>query len=319
MVTSVPLGDVDVLGTVVRSGQQPAPEATTTLDFLDIRKYSDSQPRDPSGRWTGGGAGVDSGAKGTPTRTIADRTLSEGGSTSDSRSGAAVTHGNAVSVNPELSRVYTGAVGRMNGPALAAATARYAKDNHALLTDGKHSIGTWVDGKDIWFDVVTVVPSAAEADTLARHANQKAYFNLDTGQEVNTGGTGLIKRFVRTGLDFLGLGRRQLAFDPLGVAGGVGQEDAGVQHRRGDGLGRVWPEGRSGTAGADRGRADRGSLSLPHGLSAEGPEVPVPPAPSATRARTVTVMLSPRQQKIMQALLKHEGAQASASAPTDQE
>lgn len=169
------------------------PDDVVTADpFGLVEKYSPSQPRDNQGQWTSTGSHTSADVD------IGRRTMADGGSTTNvsgkSHSGAVKT-GKALSVHPERSRVYHK---RMNSTAIAAAARRYRADHIDLLGQDGYALGTWLDDQgQLWLDVVTVVSSSSEAKRLARKHNQIAYFDIDTGTEVQTGGTGLAKRLHR--------------------------------------------------------------------------------------------------------------------------
>jgi hypothetical protein len=69
---------------------------------------------------------------------------------------------------------------------------KFKADNADLLGDGKHAIGTWKDpdtGKTA-LDIVKTIPDREEAIKAGQDANQKAIYNLKTGETIPTGGTG---------------------------------------------------------------------------------------------------------------------------------
>lgn len=154
----------------------------STLDPFDFLKYSPDQPRDDRGRFD------------SVSGTIASRTRDSGGSTTTVH-GRAITTGKSVSPYPEHSRPYRNE--HVHQPAfIAKAVEKYRTDKADLLSQPGHALGTWLDTDTgtLWLDVVVVVSTRREAASLARRHNQIAYFDLDTGQEVRTGGTGLSKR-----------------------------------------------------------------------------------------------------------------------------
>jgi hypothetical protein len=71
-------------------------------------------------------------------------------------------------------------------------------EKHADLLgeNSEYSIGTWYDKKTgtTWLDIVTVTDMANALDLAKKH-NQIAIFNLETGEEIMTGGTGLSLSF----------------------------------------------------------------------------------------------------------------------------
>lgn len=235
----------------------PSSSATSaTVDPFDlVQKYSPDQPRDDQGRFT------------EIAGTIATRTVLDDGDTS-SYHGKAITSGKAVSPYPERSVVIKNLErGRNERPAkvkfITAQVRSFRKNNRDLLSQPGHALGTWYDTStgDLWLDVVRVVETADEAATLARRHNQIAYFDLDTGQEVRTGGTGLSKRLRGW---FNGRGRR----------GAPVEDDRLV--RRGDGRGdrggapRFDPLGLS--KSAEVGRLIQSGPGLPN-LSPRGEQI----------------------------------------------
>lgn len=187
----------------------PAPVArTATID--PFRKYSPDQPRDNNGRFA------------DIAGTVAARTLIDDGDTS-SYHGKAITSGKAVSPYPERSQqVHALATDRPSRrAAITSAVRDFRSKNRSLLSQPGHALGTWYDTSThtLWLDVVVVVKTSEEAATLARQHNQIAYFDLDTGTEVHTGGTGLVKRIARwfqgpRGLEGRGDGRGDRGSDP---------------------------------------------------------------------------------------------------------
>jgi hypothetical protein len=71
-------------------------------------------------------------------------------------------------------------------------------EKHADLLgeNSEYSIGTWYDKKTgtTWLDIVTVTDMANALDLAKKH-NQIAIFNLETGEEIMTGGTGVSLSF----------------------------------------------------------------------------------------------------------------------------
>src|SRR5262245_4646751 len=69
---------------------------------------------------------------------------------------------------------------------------QFLRKNRDLLGRPDHFLGVWHDPKtgDIWLDVSVHTKTPARAERLAKKYNQVAYYNLDTGKSVETGGTG---------------------------------------------------------------------------------------------------------------------------------
>lgn len=70
----------------------------------------------------------------------------------------------------------------------------YARRNKDLLDKPDHHLGAWRDqegGADqVWLDVTVVKSGQAAAETVAKAANQKAIYDLGSGNVIDTGGTG---------------------------------------------------------------------------------------------------------------------------------
>lgn len=122
---------------------------------------------------------------------IAKRTIEDGGSTTfvGGEDPGAVTTGKSVSSHPERSKQLAWP---MTVEELDNALAEYQTENADLLDQDGFALGTWVDTESdtLWLDVSSVVATNEEAEALSAQYNQIAYFDLDTGQEVRTGGTG---------------------------------------------------------------------------------------------------------------------------------
>ena len=93
----------------------------------------------------------------------------------------------SVSIFPERSET-------IKGPGLwVGALERHAEANADILEGNEDvlAVGTWFDSESnqTYLDIVAVV-SHEQAVTLGRQYNQKAVFNLETMEEVDTGGTG---------------------------------------------------------------------------------------------------------------------------------
>lgn len=91
----------------------------------------------------------------------------------------------SVSVYPELSRIFTGKITKED-------IVKYIRDNIDILRKRNHSLGGWYDtetGK-IYLDVSVTMPDVDTAVALGKKYNQKAVFDLEKFEEIQTGGTG---------------------------------------------------------------------------------------------------------------------------------
>jgi hypothetical protein len=103
----------------------------------------------------------------------------DGGFSVDPRTGATVRGGYAVAVFPERERQFA-------GPVSADEVSAYVFANADVLTKGGVVVGGWRNPDDgvAYLDVSRVVPTRAEAATLAREHNQVAYFDFASGVSV---------------------------------------------------------------------------------------------------------------------------------------
>ena len=69
---------------------------------------------------------------------------------------------------------------------------QYKEDNKEALKDPNNFVGTWYDSKtdQTYIDIATKVDNKQEAIELGKANNQKAIFDLESGTEIDTGGTG---------------------------------------------------------------------------------------------------------------------------------
>lgn len=69
---------------------------------------------------------------------------------------------------------------------------QYKKDNKEALKDPNNFVGTWYDSKSdqTYIDITTRVENKEQAIKLGQDNNQKAIFDLESGTEIDTGGTG---------------------------------------------------------------------------------------------------------------------------------
>lgn len=82
-----------------------------------------------------------------------------------------------------------------SGDAALPDIAAFVSRNMALLHDPRLSIGTWHNDKEnsTYLDVVVVLPSRAEAESLGQQYDQQAIFDLFEKKEIDTGGRGLAR------------------------------------------------------------------------------------------------------------------------------
>lgn len=68
----------------------------------------------------------------------------------------------------------------------------YIAANVDLLSRPGHHVGTWRDRDTdtVWLDVSIVLPTHEAAAKIGKQFNQKAYYDLNTGETVSLGGTG---------------------------------------------------------------------------------------------------------------------------------
>jgi hypothetical protein len=90
----------------------------------------------------------------------------------------------AVAPYPERSQV----VDKLTPENLAA----YKAKNADLLSDGEHAVGTWKDPESgkTYLDISKTIADRQDAIRAGQDANQKAIYNLKTGETIPTGGTG---------------------------------------------------------------------------------------------------------------------------------
>ena len=115
-----------------------------------------------------------------------------GGTVTASGEDLAGTANIAVSTRPDLTQKVKG---NPRGQNLKNELHKFFRKNKELLrSDESLAIGTWYDEKTdtTYIDVTTIVPKAEKdkAIKIGRDNNQKAVFDLETGEEINTGGDG---------------------------------------------------------------------------------------------------------------------------------
>ena len=111
--------------------------------------------------------------------------INDGGITFDLLTKKALSSGNSVSVYPDRSFI--------TKKKLTTGDLRsYIKNNIDLLLQKGHALGGWFDTTtgEIFLDVSAVIPDLNKAISLGKKFNQKSIFNLDTFEEISTGGTG---------------------------------------------------------------------------------------------------------------------------------
>lgn len=152
--------------------------------------FKPTQARDQSGKWSSGGSWhkID----------IKEQVNSHkefGGSTFDPRSGESLAGSKglgSVALFKERSVI-------LDIDLTEEILAKYIEDNKDLLSlpDGRYSVGTWYGGepKQLWLDVafVTDIQSAIK---LGKEKNQVAIFDLESLEDVPTGGSGKSNIFV---------------------------------------------------------------------------------------------------------------------------
>ena len=77
---------------------------------------------------------------------------------------------------------------------------QYKEDNKEALKDPNNFVGTWYDSKSdqTYIDIATKVENKQEAIELGKANNQKAIFDLESGTEIDTGGTGEVTATTET-------------------------------------------------------------------------------------------------------------------------
>jgi hypothetical protein len=63
----------------------------------------------------------------------------------------------------------------------------YIDSNEDLLSDPNNSFGAWVNGSQVYLDIVVTIPDKQKALNLARTHNQLAIYDLAQGKEIPTG------------------------------------------------------------------------------------------------------------------------------------
>lgn len=155
------------------------------LSLARMELYSADQPRDNWGRFGEGDGGGE--AKGML------RALKEsGGFTIDEPGDATATKGFAVAVEGH-SGVFDDAI--LDSEAAGVAAIRqWVEDNAELLDSNPERmfIGGWhdVEAGKVVLDPVEVHPTRDAAVAAGRERNQRAIYDLGTGKEISTGGTG---------------------------------------------------------------------------------------------------------------------------------
>ena len=109
---------------------------------------------------------------------VALRIMKNGGITFDPRTLKAVTVGFALS--PYKRHETTIPCGSFS----ALSIRKFMEEHRVLLALPDHFLGAWVSGGKVWLDVSVVVRDRAYAEELARAADQLAFFNLETFEEI---------------------------------------------------------------------------------------------------------------------------------------
>jgi hypothetical protein len=128
----------------------------------------------------------------------------KGGFTYNPRTDSEPKRGYAVAAHPERGEIHA-------EEGFSAEDLRAFRDRNAdLLTNPRLHIGAWTDEGKIYLDIVEVEPNRRVARKLGRERNQIAIYDLKTGTEIRTGGTGYAE------------GQAEAATADLPPPGGVG-------------------------------------------------------------------------------------------------
>ena len=109
---------------------------------------------------------------------VAIRIMKNGGITFDPRTLKAVTAGFALSPYKRHERIIPCA------EFSAVSIRKFMQDNQVLLALQDHYLGAWCSAGRIYLDVSVVVRDRAYAEELARAADQLAFFDLETFEEI---------------------------------------------------------------------------------------------------------------------------------------
>lgn len=109
----------------------------------------------------------------------------------------------------------------------------YMERNRDLLARDKHYLGAWHDKESgqVWLDVV-VVTNKRDAIERGRAANQIAVYDLGTGEEIQTGGSGLSIDAPPDSTAFLGTKKAQHRAYKDGFEQGREAFEKGLTYRR---------------------------------------------------------------------------------------
>jgi hypothetical protein len=134
----------------------------------------------------GGGGSQEDESNGEVASGLLDRINASGGATYQPTLNFSPTTGFVVSRFPQWSKIIDAADFR------AIDIAKYLAKHRDKWRDKTLHFGAWLDGEEnkVWLDIVEVLKSRQEAIDSAVAANQKAIFDLETGEEIPTGGTG---------------------------------------------------------------------------------------------------------------------------------
>jgi hypothetical protein len=143
--------------------------------------YSEDQPRDPDGKWGSGGS-----EPSNPALAALGKLAEGDGFTVNPVTGETPTTGFAVAIEGH-SGIHTTEEFAKNPEGIIrewrAANADALADPHAMM-------GGWVSGGKVFLDVVHVHETKEEGIAAGKAADQIAIYNLGTGTEIPTGGTG---------------------------------------------------------------------------------------------------------------------------------
>lgn len=109
----------------------------------------------------------------------------EGGFTYDVKSGEHITAGYAVSPYPEHTRIVPAPL--LTGKDIQS----YAAEKKTMLAKPGHKLGAWNDNGKVYLDVTIVAGSKSQGAAIGKAHNQKAMYDLKTGNPIPLGGSGL--------------------------------------------------------------------------------------------------------------------------------
>ncbi|HUW67262.1 MAG TPA: hypothetical protein VMW20_04350, partial [Candidatus Nanoarchaeia archaeon] len=96
---------------------------------------------------------------------------------------------------------------------------KFVADNKELLVKKNHYVGVWFDGKKTDLDISVNETNEAKATGMGKQFGQKAIYNVDTGEDVQTGGTGKPEKVALEHYSDADLSETDPAFHGTGFAG----------------------------------------------------------------------------------------------------